>query len=478
MRIANSNIAPLCRCETRRNEAILKRGFTLMELLVYMAIVGIVVVIAGEAFSNSTRFRIRTDNMIRATQEAENVATLFKEDVSQMGAKSAMDDNVVYSGVQDNVYMDATNADDDKKDSSSFILTTDDDGFSDLKTRRLRYGSDGAYRAVEEIHWYVENKELKRTCRIVDKAEGFALSASDICEEDENPTAVTMATGITEFKVEAASPGVKEEETQLFPPSNQNEFRLIPRVDSDYLSFDTTTGGTEITVSGFYSNYNTTEETYLDLSQRKKNQVFVIKKETTNDNWSASCNQYGKMTLKPDTVYEVSFNLSCINCTPSSSNLAGVDQSLMFVPGVDHMSVGFRKAGSGDYAKKNDKILLDDFLFYPPASTDGAGKRTMRFTVPERIDNVCLVFTFAMYSPQASLGKIKIGNVKVTQIAASNYKFNGFDSEALENIKEKKNVKALRLKLQVTRGAKGADGRGETGNVDLIIPAPSNGPRD
>ena len=55
-----------------------KSGFTLMELLVYMAIVGIVVVIAGEAFSNSTKFRIRTDNMIKATQEAENVGTILR----------------------------------------------------------------------------------------------------------------------------------------------------------------------------------------------------------------------------------------------------------------------------------------------------------------------------------------------------------------------------------------------------------------
>lgn len=66
-----------------------KAGFTLMELLVYMGIVGIVVVIAGEAFSNSTKFRIRTDNMIKATQEAENIGMLFKEDVEQMGAKSS-----------------------------------------------------------------------------------------------------------------------------------------------------------------------------------------------------------------------------------------------------------------------------------------------------------------------------------------------------------------------------------------------------
>ncbi|MBR2075781.1 MAG: type II secretion system protein, partial [Fibrobacter sp.] len=47
----------------------MKKGFTLMELVVYMAIMGIIVLVAGQAFSNSTKFRVRTQNMIRATQE-------------------------------------------------------------------------------------------------------------------------------------------------------------------------------------------------------------------------------------------------------------------------------------------------------------------------------------------------------------------------------------------------------------------------
>ena len=75
-----------------------KSGFTLMELLVYMAIVGIIVVIAGEAFSNSTKFRVRTDNMIKSTQEAENVGMLFKADVEQMGTKSSKELVIRQSG--------------------------------------------------------------------------------------------------------------------------------------------------------------------------------------------------------------------------------------------------------------------------------------------------------------------------------------------------------------------------------------------
>ena len=82
-----------------------KRGFTLMELMVYIAILGIVVLIAGQAFTDSTRFRIRTQNMLKATQVAENIGTLFKSDVAQMGAKSSKERNT--SANTDSFYVDA-----------------------------------------------------------------------------------------------------------------------------------------------------------------------------------------------------------------------------------------------------------------------------------------------------------------------------------------------------------------------------------
>ena len=468
-------------CE--RRAAIHKQGFTLMELLVYMGIVGIIVVIAGEAFSNSTKFRIRTDNMIKATQEAENVAMLFKEDLAQMGTKSSRenasaDAGAIYGmkffGVVPEVYMDPTNSDNDKKDSSSFWLDQPVDNYSDLKFRRMRYDDNGYYEAVEEIHWYVENQVLKRTCKILAKASTFTLPDDDLCVEEDNPVIpVEMATGVTKFYVEAANPAFKEEKIQLFPPSNQEEFRLVPRVgDAGYASFKAVNaagyeglGGTAVTLSKFFSNFSTSSQDYLTGANAMKNQAVAIKNESGSAMWNALCSDYGKMTLRPDTVYEISFYLS--------------DRSLSFVPGEDHMSVGFRKAGSGDYPMKGEQRLISDFLFYPPMDTSGrgAGKRVMRFTVPERIENVCLTFTFALYSPLASEGKVTVRNLRVNQVATASYTFDGFSPETGLNKKEKKNVKAFKLNLQVSRGAKNG-GNGETGDVDLVIAVPSNGPRD
>ena len=59
-----------------------------MELMVYIAILGVIVLIAGNAFSDSTRFRIRTQNMLKANEVATAAASMFVEDISQTGAKS------------------------------------------------------------------------------------------------------------------------------------------------------------------------------------------------------------------------------------------------------------------------------------------------------------------------------------------------------------------------------------------------------
>ena len=180
------------------------------------------------------------------------------------------------------------------------------------------------------------------------------------------------------------------------------------------------------------------------------------------------CSNYGKLEFEPNQEYEISFEIPY----PGTTN----DKSILFVPGTDHMSVGFRSIENGEIPRKNGNKIIDDFLFFPPLETNGQGKRTMRFSVPEKLENVCLAFTFALYSPLVSQGTVTINNLRITKIPASNYDFEtSFNPEA--NITEKQNVKALKLDLQINRGGKN-NGGGETGEVSLIIPTPSNGPKD
>ena len=89
---------------------------------------------------------------------------------------------------------------------------------------------------------------------------------------------------------------------------------------------------------------------------------------------------------------------------------------------------------------------------------------------------MCLAFTFACYSPLVANGRITISELALKKVETANYFFDYSDSKEF-SIKDKAKVKAFRLQLQVSRGARNGKS-GETGDVDLIIPTPSNGVRD
>ncbi|SHL01963.1 prepilin-type N-terminal cleavage/methylation domain-containing protein [Fibrobacter sp. UWT2] len=433
-----------------------KSGFTLMELLVYMAIVGIVVVIAGEAFSNSTKFRIRTDNMIKSSHEAEELASLLKADVQQTGAKYSKEntvpgDNDSFDGHVVNVYMDPTS------DLSSFNIDPISDAYDNFTIRYLRYDDQGRYQATEQVEWSVDDtkKVLKRNCVLLDK-----LSSYNPKRDPCSAGAIEMATGVEKFKVYPAIPSIRSnadadhQDEQVFPPVGTDVFSLIARVDAadiiapSYVSG----GGTGVSLRGFARNYNDANGTIND-ALKQKNELYVAMNSGTSTAFS-ECRQ---LTLEAGIEYEISFGLAYPNDESDAAQL--------FVPGRDHMAVGFRNTSGQPIANFND------FLFYPPTSTTSQGNRTMRFTVPQKIENVCMAFTFATYSPLAGSGTVTISNLKLKRIAGSNYVF---DPAITIPTVDKKNVKAFKIELEVGRGGKNGHA-GETGHIDIVVPAPSNG---
>lgn len=531
-----------------------RKGFTLIELLIYMGIVGVIVVIAGEAFSNSTKFRVRTDNMIRATQEAENVGTLFREDVALMGAKLAVventttsspyqstkftdptnpyidnDDRQLYRSIYDNVYMDPES---DSRDSSSFLLSTVG-SYSDLRFRRLRYNDNGGYEAVEEIHWYVENKTLKRSCRTVLGTAGEGCLVEDRTNADGH--SVTMATHVQRFLVNAAKPILWDTDSLIFPSfpwkpdeeseANMKNFRLIPREGSvsgsDILKYHKLYSanqvgkemgpGTEISLSNFKINYD--EENGEAITDNDSvDQVIAVNpavNETGEEstNWQDLCRIWGgpkdkRLSLKKDAIYEISFEIPYQKPFGNLNLNLNLDVS-PYVPGMDHMSIGFRDGVSGTKPKNSSgRYIVDDFMFFPPYNADGASMRKMRFALSEDVSQVCLALTFARYSPRRSGEQpLKIKNLQLKQIAGANYifeedynpeehdidelvneklRFWGYNPENVNPVKgpvrqDKKFIRALRMRLQVSRGASNNQS-GETGNVDIVVPIPSNGP--
>ena len=443
-------------------------GFTLMELLVYMMIVGIIVLVAGQAFTDSTKFRVRTQNMLKATQEAENVATLFKADVSQMGAKSSMEARNIggeddFEDYKADIYIDP-----DNEDSSSYFIQNKESGkYDSVAILKVRYDESGKYQAIEKAEWYVENEILKRACRLINKSASFDAT-SDPCSNGKNstPTPVEIATGVKKFLVQAGVPQIRSnasenvhKEEQLFPQGGGKNFRLLPRqAEPGYQNITVGDGGPSVDLSGFTSSYDTSNAT-LNEDATDIRQVYVAENDGNNSgNWKSLCS---KFRLEPGIEYEISFFMTY----PSSVD----DKMQMFVQGRDHMAVGLRD-GNG-----NKPSTLEDFLFYPPTNKNSEGTRAMRFTVPDTLKNMCLAFTFAIYSPAfvTNDGTVTISNLKLRQVATSTYDF----SNAILLPKDRKNVKALKLNLEIARGVKNGQ-RGETGNVEIVVPAPSNGPRD
>jgi len=422
-----------------------KRGFTLMELLVYMAIVGIVVVLAGQVFSDSTKMRVRTQGMIEANQVAENLGALFKDDVSQMGAKSSQESRSISSDsffVAQSVYMNVSNS-----DFSSFRYTKnggDDARYDNLTFRYMHYDEDGAYSSVQEVGWFLRNDTLWRSCKTI----AYATSAEDGCSADGD--SVIMAEDVTSFEITPAKPGVLDGESVIIFPSasNKNSFRLISRVDgTKYFgaTIDPSEGGENVAVRDFVHNYD------YDLGQvtngKKVNEFFAAEKNGNTGDWNGLCTP---MTFVPGVNYEISFKLL---------NLDERDRAQMFVAGVDHMAVGFRKLDGSS-------TTIPDFAFYPPMGDEANDvERNMNFAVRDSVKNVCLAFDVAAYSPLLPMGTLNFSKLQVKKSLDASYVF---DDSYEPLLADKKNVKAFRLKLKVQKNK-------EFGAVSLVVPVPSNG---
>ncbi len=440
-----------------------KKGFTLIELLVYMAIVGIVVVVAGQVYSDSTKMRVRTQNMLAAGEIAENAASLIRDDMAQMGAKSKKETDD-YEIIKD-VMM---NPDDNINvpDSSSFVYSLqkgekidDKQLYADAIEFRRAFYENGVFKRVEQIAWSLEDETLYRSCKTVSGEADDALCPS--VGNDEELVKVAIATGVTNFMLTPARPsnldigsGNISVDGKMFPSystSSEKAFKLIPYGSGFFVkanALPNLTGGS-VNLSGFTTNYRI-DGTLPENPIRHK--FFLANKDADVDNWQ-ECEEF---SFEKGKIYEVSFTM--VNMT---------DRSRMFRPDVDHMAVGVRKKVDSAPEKYNG---VPDFLFYPPEGADGTGVRSMRFSINEDGDGPkkgCIAFTFAFYSPTVSQGSFTINNMVVRKVVDADYTF---EDEYQPNVFDRKNVRAFRIKLDVVKGR-------ENGHVEMVIPVPSNGTR-
>ena len=437
-----------------------KHGFTMMEFLVYMAIVGIVVIIAGNAFSDSTRFRMDSESMIKANQEAEALALLFRDDVSRMGMKSVVKKDSV-NGVRaaglyvdTNVYMNTYRGDyssfkyyPGKKQASAKERDQDKDS---LVLRKVVVNdTDGTFKRVEEVSWYVNYKnELKRTCKTIDGEQD-----ENICPRLKAAT-MDLALGVSRFVVTPANPSLINDNgfIQMFPVGETEQFSLIAREDTVNKVYGLTiappSGGVAIGMKGLITNYNNGNP----IATKRYHQVFVGNAGEVATDWR-SCQ---KFTFNKDTTYEVSFR------TPFSE-----DFSRMFRPAKDHFTVGLRTVENGVVKPCSAAV---DMMIFPPLSDETPDSHRLRFIPDTTYTNVCVAFTMAFFSPTLDMGSINIAELKVKAISDRNYVFGDYllDEDDDEKVKQKANVRAFKLDLQVRRNK-------VSGSSVMVVPVPSNG---
>lgn len=421
---------------------------------------GIVVIVAGQAFSNSTKFRVRNQSMIEANAVAGNVGAFLKDDIAQIGAKSAIDlTNSTTNGdafvLMSEVYMDPENSEPTKVDSSSFNLTKGGK-FDSLTVRRIQYLGTGAYNRVEEISWYVQNGILYRSCKTIEGTEDGANCPNS------KAVVVAMADSVHQFKVIPSKPGVLETSGEpgtaglLFPNTSDladKTFRLIPYFGTDHYSFLTATpaegGSTVISLSGFSTNYKESGEA---VAEPIRHMVLAGESGGTGD-WSG-CK---KIAFKKDSIYEISFEMT-----------NNEDESRMFRAGIDHFAVGIRMVDDVPTLVED----VPDYYYYPPQNDKGIGTRVMRFSSKKEDFQACIAFTFAFFSPTVNMGHFSISNLQVRLAGEMNYVWDESFAEKIETDykKDKKNVRAFKVDFVVKKN-------GEAGKASVVIPAPSNGVR-
>jgi type II secretory pathway pseudopilin PulG len=429
----------------------MKRAFTLIELLVYMAIMSFIIVVAGRVFSDSTIMRVRSQNMVKSSEEIGKLANLIREDVSQMGTKAygEVNGNNYLVKVEDAVYIAPNTV---TPDLSSYMLFKKESGDS-LVFRKMAFNQNGTYAGVREITWFFLKSDgtIHRGCKTVNGTE------DDECPMSATFKTVLMGSNITKLEFFPSKPGNLA--------SNPLDILFSSNADSEF-SFQGQPSNGDIV------NLIVEEEESNTLSVRG----FPEKNSSSSDKKHAvlclaqagSCIEF---QFYQGETYAIEFEM------PFVRGEQGDSISAQFLPGEDHLAVGLRK---NDYISK-PAGAPSDVLIYPPQSYENL-LRHIEITPKETL-SASIALTFAFYSPKAYLGRLRFKNFKVFRKSDEAFHFpkgdygTDFpkdDDYGTEYLAEKKNAKAFEMVLEVERkGEKtGTYAKNENG---MVILTPNNG---
>lgn len=422
-----------------------KQGFTLIELLVYMGLLGIIVVVAGKAFTDSTGFRVRTEGMLKGHAEAQEVANILREDLNQMGAKTSFETDG--ATVQSKAFVDESS----EIDKSSFTLSKDRDT---IVFNKIVYDELGKAQFIQQVSWmFAVNRGLYRSCK--------TIWPSDVnpaeCLAD-NPVPVLMSDKVKSFKL---WPGTRLEDGEsgnedVFEKGSS--FTLAPRTSN--------TSSTHFLVPVLTPNDDNTSVEVKGLQTNSGNsgtriatQLYLLD-DSESTSGSDSWNNCKKFSFDAYSTYAISMNISS-NCRTTAPNYM-----CDFQAGVDHIGIGIRTS-EGEIIPE-----IHDFMTYPAQSISGAeAYRYADFSIPIKIENICLAITIALYSPEVYKGNLTISDIAIYKRSAAEYEFNksvGASAFGMSAGEDKNKIKAFKLEMDVSVNK-------ETSHVENVILTPNNG---
>lgn len=363
-------------------------GFTLVELLVYIALASIVILMAGTVFVDSIRFRANTTRKMQTYSGTAQVVQDVEVDWQQVGVKGQKLMNEL--GVLDSgVYWDTTNS-----DYSSFELTAGLSANLDiLKYRTGVFNDSGRIIGVELIQWHVDGQR-----NLWRKHERVGVGNAD---------SVIMMRNVSFFNIEAGIyTGDSGATVQDF--SYGSRLSLYPVQTAPLVVADS---GQGVSISGFAPN--TMGEVYLDTGGIPL-----------------------PITLKSGVTYAFETTLSV-----SEAILSGYDAQ------ANLMAFDLRKISNG--LNVSDRLDgTDQAIFYPGADYVPR-PRYFEFSHHQGTDvQVCPVFRF-MFNPThtTSEARVYVTRIRVWEANEAHYEWkSGFSSA---QVAQKARVKALRLTLSV-----------------------------
>ncbi|MCL2281933.1 MAG: hypothetical protein FWC26_01280 [Fibromonadales bacterium] len=444
----------------------------MIELLVYMAILGFIIVVAGRAFSDATGMRLRSQNMVNSAEEAGRISALLKEDISQMGTKSwgfssastSSASGITFDTVAsvhmnfNNVANVPANLSATNTDLSSYRLGRSyASSYDTLTFRKAYYNASGICSAVLEVKWYVRMSDstLVRECSNItpssnNRCTGTGFTATDC------PATIEMAKNVAQFRFLPSRAGYDGSSSPSAADTlyNSNAAGTTLGFIINGNAATTTSGGT---LAGFQQNSSSSGTLHTNFYLAD----------------GSGCKSF--TSLIPGEEYVISFDIPYLPMTTNDpcrngSTSCDVDAAArykrmsMFQAGRDHLSIGLRNGMTdGSYGG------VPDFLFYPPQDPAANASRYFEFSVPSAIPSACIGITSAFYSMAAD-GYLKISNFKVYRKTDHVYHFDrsGGSSYNPSAGSAKAQVKAFELALGINK-------KGEINRSVTVIPVPNNG---